>query len=86
MYNWSIIGFVKRVKKSFSIIVATVGVASFLDLTKKKKKKKRDLQIAISKKIHKFLVFLRKLKDKNLRKSKQMKKSFSIIVTTIGVV
>ena len=39
MYNWSIIGFVKRVKKSFSIIVATVGVASFLDLTKKKKKR-----------------------------------------------
>ena len=43
MYNWSIIGFVKRVKKSFSIIVATVGVASFLDLTKKKKEKKKRL-------------------------------------------
>ena len=59
MYNWSIIGFVKRVKKLFSIIVATVGVASFLDLTKKKKKKrltnsnfKEDPQVScISKKV-----------------------------------
>ena len=46
-----------------------------------KKKKKIDLQIAISKKIHRFLV----LRDKMLRKSNQMKKLFSIIVAIIGM-
>ena len=51
---------------------------------KKKKKKKTDLQIAILEKIHMFYVFLREIEDKKLRKSNQIKKSFSIIVVTIG--
>ena len=32
-----------------------------------------------------FRVFRRKIKDKKLRKSNQMKKSFIIIIATIGV-
>ena len=36
------------------------------------KKKKNDVQIAISEKTHRFLMFLRKIKDKKLKKSYQM--------------
>ena len=36
------------------------------------KKKNPDVQIAISEKTHRFLMFLRKIKDKKLKKSYQM--------------
>ena len=59
-------------KKSFSIIVVTVGMAWFLGLFTIKKKKKNNLQIAILEKTHRFLVLLRKMKENKLKRSYQM--------------